>query len=120
MENKDVIDTSTTEIAILMDDHVNKYRPGVQTFRLQSISGLKDNTRDLDTIPVKIPQLMNKEAPNFQDIKMASVIKLDLPREVTRNYPKKFIPVGTRFVVSFNSGDITKPVIVGREEEGES
>nr|DAE82534.1 MAG TPA: type VI secretion system component [Caudoviricetes sp.] len=27
----------------------------------------------------------------------------------------KFIPPGTRFLVSFTSGDITKPVIVGRE-----
>ena len=30
-----------TEIAILLDDYVNKYHPGVQTFRLQVTSGLE-------------------------------------------------------------------------------
>ena len=90
-----VTDTSTTEVAILMDDHVNKYRPRVQTFRLQSISGLQNNSRDVETTYVSVPH----------------------PIEVTKSYPKKFIPVSTRFIVSFNSGDITKPVIVGREGE---
>ena len=114
-----VTDTSTTEVAILMDDHVNKYRPRVQTFRLQSINGLQNNSRDVETTYVSVPHLMNEDTSKikFGKVKKSAVIKLKLPREVTRSYPKKFIPVGTRFIVSFNSGDITKPVIVGREGE---
>lgn len=115
MDNS-VVDTATTEIAILLDDAVNKYKPGVQIFRLQSVTGLKENSNAVDTIDVNIPHLMNKDKNlPLSQAYMSSVIKLELPRDVTRNYPLKFIPAGTRFIVSFNSGDTTKPVIVGRE-----
>lgn len=108
-------DTSTTEVAILIDDSVNKYHPGLQTFRLQSISGTQDNSNAIDHQQVNIPNLMNKNPVNFSQAHLTSVIQLELPRDVTRNYPLKFIPAGTRFLVTFNSADITKPVIVGRE-----
>ena len=112
-----VIDTKTTEIAILLDDAVNKYKPGKQVFRLQTISGLNENSTAIETLDVTVPNCMNKDKPSFKNIQTTAVVKLDLPRDVTRNYPLKFIPAGTRFIVSFNSGDITKPVIVGREFE---
>lgn len=108
--------TTTTEIAILMDDHVDKYHPGIQAFKLQSVNGLQNNTREQQTFSVNIPNLMNKDPINIGKINTSSIIKIKLPREVTRDFPKKYIPVGTRFIVTFNSGDITKPVIVGREE----
>lgn len=110
-------DTSTTEVAILIDDSVNKYHPGVQTFRLQSISGTMNNDNSIITQHINIPNLMNKDRGSleFSEAYLTSVVKLELPRDVTRNYPLKFIPAGTRFIVSFNSADLTKPVIVGRE-----
>ena len=108
-------DISTTEVAILIDDAVNKYHPGLQTFRLQSISGTRDNSNAVIHKPINIPGLMNKDRPQFSEAHLTSVIKLELPRDVTRNYPIKFIPAGTRFLVTFNSADLTKPVIVGRE-----
>ena len=112
---KQAIDPTTTEVAILLDDAVNKYHPGTQVFRLQSVAGLKENSIAVETDNVDIPNLMNKKRPNFGQVNMSSVVKLELPRDVTRNFPMKFIPAGTRFIVSFNSGDIIKPVIVGRE-----
>lgn len=113
---EDVSDTSTTEVAILLDDAVNKYHPGMQVFRLQSLNGLQENSNAISTIPVNIPQLMNKDDDlGLTDVRTTACLKLELPREVVRNYPLKYIPAGTRFIVSFNSGDITKPVIVGRE-----
>ncbi len=112
---KQAIDPTTTEIAILLDDAVNKYHPGVQVFRLQSVAGLKENSIAVDPTTVSIPNLMNKKKPNFGEVNMSAVMKLELPRDVTRNFPMKYIPAGTRFIVSFSSGDITKPVIVGRE-----
>lgn len=112
-----VVDMNTTEVAILLDDHVDKYHPGIQTFRLQTIAGLNTNTRAVYSTQSRIPNLMNKDtsALQFNPVNTGSVVKIKLPREITRNFEKKFIPVGTRFIVSFNSGDITKPVIVGRE-----
>ena len=109
-------DISTTEVAILIDDAVNKYHPGVQVFRLQSISGTQTNSNDVITQQINIPNLMNKENNiGFSEAHLTCVVKIELPRDVTRNYPVKFIPAGTRFIVSFNSADLTKPVIVGRE-----
>ena len=112
-----IIDMNSTEIAILLDDNVDKYHPGIQTFRLQSIAGLNHNTRSVNSSIPRVANLMNKDksAINNSTVNTGSVMKIKLPREVTRNFEKKFIPVGTRFIVSFNSGDITKPVIIGRE-----
>ena len=108
-------DPSTTEVAILIDDMVNKYHPGVQVFRLQSINGLQENDNTVQTIKLSTPNMMNKEKVDLGQAKLTAVVELELPRDVTRNYPVKYIRAGTRFIVSFNSGDITKPVIVGRE-----
>lgn len=108
-------DPSTTEVAILIDDAVNKYHPGLQVFRLQSINGLQENDNSIETVQLSSSLLMNKNPISLGSVKLTAVVELELPRDVTRNYPVKFIPAGTRFIVSFNSGDITKPVIVGRE-----
>lgn len=110
------MDSATTEIAILLDDSVNKYHPGEQVFRLQSINGTQENSTDIITEDIRVPNLMNKDGNvPFSKANYTAVVKLQLPRDVTRNYPLKFIPAGTRFIVSFTSGDLTKPVIVGRE-----
>lgn len=106
----------STEVAILLET-VNKYTPGKHKFRLQSINGLQENSLDVDTETVSTANLMNADTSKLpiSELKTSDVITLDLPRDVTRNYPTKFIPPGTRFLVSFTSGDVTKPVIVGRE-----
>lgn len=112
----DSIDMQTTEVAILLDDYVDKYNPGIQTFKLQSVVGLQENSRAVTTTYNTVPNLMNKDKNiGLNRVKTAPVIKLELPREICRNFPTKYIPVGTRFIVSFNSSDITKPVIIGRE-----
>lgn len=112
----DSIDMQTTEVAILLDDYVDKYNPGIQTFKLQSVVGLQENSRAVTTTYNTVPNLMNKDKNiRLSRVKTAPVIKLELPREICRNFPTKYIPVGTRFIVSFNSSDITKPVIIGRE-----
>ena len=108
---------SSTEIAILLDDYVNKFHPVEQLFKLQMTGGMQNNSRALYRNQVSIPNLMNKETEGleFGEVKRTAVVKLALPREVTRTYPKKYIPVGTRFIVTFLSGDITKPQIIGME-----
>ncbi len=104
------------DIAILMDDHVDKYHPGIQTFKLQSITGLQPNTRSVTTQELDLSKLRNENTSFFSmPVNKAATVKLKLPREITRNFPAKFIPVGTRFLVSYTGGDISKPVIIGRE-----
>lgn len=108
----------STEIAILLDDYVNKYHPGVQTFRLQVTSGLQGNSRALYREKNYVDNIMNKDtsAIKVSEVSYSAVVKLPFPREITRNYPKKYIPAGTRVVVQFISGDITKPQIIAIEQ----
>ena len=101
-----------TEIAILLTT-CNKYEPGEQVFRMQSLTGLKDNTNNISRISLSKTNILNKNTGNLPlgDVGIASAIKLKVPVEVSRRYPLKFI-------VSFTSSDITKPVIIGGEFYG--
>lgn len=115
----------SSEVVELVDDKVNKYNPGKQLFRFLSMTGLQESTTKKEETNINISAfLMNKDLTPFQNtqikITRTAVIKLDLPKDVTRNYPHaKYIPCGTRFTVSFENGDITKPkIIAGRWEDG--
>ena len=114
-----------TEIVELLDDKVNKYRPGTQVFKFVSLTGLQSNSREVKEETIDLSFLMNKDITPFQydkvQINRSAVIKLKLPKEIARKYPDdKFIPAGTRFYVTFRSGDMSKPVIVGACFEDES
>lgn len=106
----------STEVAILLTT-CNKYTPGTQTFRLQSIVGLQENSTSTNTVSVSKSNLVNKDTSvvPLSSVTTTDTIDLEVPKDVTRNYPTKFIPPGTRFIVAFTGGDITKPIIVGRE-----
>lgn len=105
---------SNTEIAVLLTT-CDKYVPGKQTFRLQSLVGLKENTNKIITRTNTGKNLLNKNKSNLPlgEVQSSSVIQIEVPYEVSRRYPVKFIPPGTRFLVSFSSGDIKNPIIIG-------
>ena len=81
-----------TEIAILLDDYVNKYHPGVQTFRLQVTSGLQGNSRALYREKNYVDNIMNKDtsAIKVSEVAYSAVVKLPFPREITRNYSCRY------------------------------
>ena len=68
---------SNTEIAILLDDYVNKFHPGEQLFKLQMTGGMQNNSRALYRNQVSIPNLMNKETDGleFGEVKRTAVVK---------------------------------------------
>jgi hypothetical protein len=107
---------NNTEIAILQTT-CNKYSPGIQTFKLQSLVGLEDNSSDIITTNLSTSNLLNENSSDIpiSTANKATTIDLEVPKEIAAHYPTKYIPPGTRFIVSFTSGDITKPIIVGRE-----
>lgn len=107
-------DYNTDEIAILLST-CNKYTPGFQPFRLQKLVGLQENSVDIVKNELSTANLMNADTSNLpvSEACTSSVIKIEIPYEVSRRYPFKFIPPGTRFIVSFSSGDISKPTIIG-------
>jgi len=114
--NNTNVDVVNTSIAILLDT-ANKYEPGMQPFRLQSLVGLQENDRTITKTKNNHSNIMNEDISKLPlgDYNSSSVIKMEVPFEISRRYPVKFIPPGTRFIVTFSSGDITKPRIVGGE-----
>ena len=107
-------DFQHTEIGILTSP-CDKYKPGFQTFYLPSLNpmNLKSNTKQ--TINVQPSNLVNKEPIKGGKIQVGSNIWVEMPKEVARQYPYKYIPPGTRFIIGFPSGDITKPIVIGRD-----
>ena len=111
--------TGVDDVAILLDDRVNKYNPGFQIFKLQSLCGLQPNTRVVTTQYLDTSNLMNKhpEELGIDKVNKMACVKLFLPVNVSRTYPHaKFIPVGTRFIVSYLGGDTSKPPVIIRGE----
>ena len=103
-----------TQIAILLTT-ANKYTPGFHTFRLQSLVGLKENSNKIDTYTNTGSNVLNKDKSSlpFGNVNTSAIIQLKIPVEISRRYQVKYIPPGTRFIVSFSSGDIKNPMIVG-------
>lgn len=108
------IDLKYVEVAILMQV-TNKYHPGVCPFYLQSLTPSQPKTTETQTIPFTGNNLMNDSSIGASSLESGSTIELELPREIARQFPVKWIPQGTRFLVLFIGGDITKPVIIGRD-----
>lgn len=108
------LDTRYTEIAELVYV-TNKYYPGTQEFRIPSlITGDTDGTTYNNKRNI---QNKDSTALGISTTTQASTIQIDLPKEHTIHYPKKFIPAGTKFVVCFAGGNLSKPQIIGRIDE---
>lgn len=109
-------DIQSSVVAVLQTI-TDKYKPGTQVLKLQSLGGMNDDSTSITKVSLNKSNLMNKDTSNIPigNVNMSSSLKLELPVEISRRFPTKFIPVGTRFIVSFTSGDITKPVVTGAE-----
>lgn len=112
------LDLPYIEVAVLMET-VNKYRDNMCKFYLQALVPSKPKSLEQTTIRNSTNNLANVDKISTSNITSGSTITLMLPKEIARNYPKKWIPQGTRFLVSFIGGDLTKPVIIGREFDGQ-
>lgn len=110
-------DSKYTEIAELTTT-CNKYHPGKQTFYLPSLNPMNERPNSVTTVQ-ESPNLENADSTaKGTSVECGSNLVLELPKEIARNYPKKFIPPGTRFLVTFVGGDISKPMIIGRDYDG--
>ena len=68
------------------------------------------------TINIQRNNIMNKDLSNLSTYSMTSEITLDLhiPKYLIMDYPDKYIPKGTKFLVCFIGGNINKCQIIGR------
>jgi len=108
------LDTRYTEIAELVYV-TNKYYPGIQEFRIKALVTGKTN-QVIHNVASNIQNLDSKML-GIDKTEKSTMLKIKLPKEHTINYPDKFIPPGTRFIVNFIGGDISKPLIVGRIDD---
>lgn len=100
------------EIAVLQET-VNKYDPPTSVKFI--IPALMGNLSTEKTTPNSSNNIMNKNNNlGITKTTISNYITLALPKEYVINYPEKYVPVGTLFIVGFIGGDITNAKIVGR------
>lgn len=110
------------KIAISLEPF-NKYEPGKKRFFIQALTPTKEKTLEFFEPVLPNGTILNKNAASL-DLKVpkvGSAIEIEIPKEVARWFQVKFIPEGTRFLVAFDGGDVTRPRLVGRdyiEEQG--
>ena len=116
MSSQDVAGTKDTHVCVNTDTF-DKYKPGKVRFYIQDLAGTKEKTNKFETSDADTSNLLNKDvgALNIKPVKSGSVIEMDFPKELARNFAVKFVPKGTRFIMSFDHGDSSRPRLIGRD-----
>lgn len=100
------------EIAVLQED-INKYNPPSDAKFI--IPALMGNLGTEKTTPNKSTNILNKTNNlGITKTTTSNYITLEVPKEYVINYPSKYVPKDTMFIVGFIGGDITSAKIIGR------
>lgn len=100
------------ELAVLQEK-INKYDPPENAkFTIPALMG---NSNTEQTTPNRSNSILNKNNNlGITRVTTSNYITLAVPKEYVINYPDKYVPEGTMFIVGFIGGDITSAKIVGR------
>lgn len=100
----------------ILYETVNKYEESnlKHPFYIKSLVPLEDEAGQI--INIDKSNLVNTDLTWLSTYTMTSEITLDLiiPKYLVSDYPNKFIPKGTKFLVCFVGGNINKCQIIGR------
>lgn len=100
------------EIAVLQEE-INKYDPPQNAKFI--IPALMGNLNTEQTTPNKSYNILNKSNDlGITRVTTSNYITLPIPQEYVINYPEKYVPKNTMFIVGFIGGDITSAKIIGR------
>lgn len=106
------LDNFRQEIAVLQEE-INKYNPPSNAKFI--IPALMGNLGSEKTVPNRSSNILNsKNNLGITKTTTSNYVTLAIPKEFVINYPKKYVPKGTMFIVGFIGGDITSAKIVGR------
>ena len=118
----DKMDLKYPEIAIAMDD-IDRMNPGEIRFAIPILTPLMDNSKPVvDTIRQTKSNLRNDPSVKLEvdNIRIANFISIRVPQEVCNVYQlteeNRIIKSGSKWIVVFVGGDITKPRIISRYE----
>lgn len=100
------------EIAILQEE-INKYDPPSEAKFI--IPALMGNLGTEKTTPNRSTNILNKTNNlGITKTTTSNYVTLAVPKEYVINYPSKYVPKDTMFIVGFIGGDITSAKIIGR------
>lgn len=100
------------EIAVLQEE-INKYDPPKNAKFI--IPALMGNLNIEKTTPNRRSNILNKTNNlGITRTTTSNYITLAVPKEYVINYPEKYVPKDTMFIVGFIGGDITSAKIIGR------
>ena len=112
---KDYSDYNYTHEAILYEV-VDKYEEGdpKHPFFIKALVPLEKEAGQ--TININKANIYNKDRNWLATYSMTSEITIDLiiPRFIKMDYPDKYIPKGTKFLVTFIGGNLNNCQIIGR------
>lgn len=116
----DKMDLKYPELAIAMDD-IDRSNPGVIRFVIPVLTPLMNNNSPMsDVIRQTKSNLMNDTSIKLEvdTIKVTNTISIPVPQEVCNVYnlddSNRIIKSGSKWIVVFVGGDITKPRIISR------
>lgn len=101
------------ELGILQET-INKYDPPERAKFV--IPALMGNVPSNDkTTPNRSDNIKNQNNNlGITKTTVTNYVMLKVPKEYVINYPNKYVPEGTQFIVGFVGGDITNAKITGR------
>lgn len=118
----DKMDLKYPEIAIAIDD-IDRSNPGNVRFIIPVLTPLMDNSKPItDSIRQNKSSLRNDQSVKLEveNIIVTNFISIKVPQEVCNVYQvndsNRIINAGSKWIVVFVGGDITKPRIISRYE----
>lgn len=118
----DKMDLKYPEIAIAIDD-IDRCNPGNVRFIIPVLTPLMDNGKPItDSIRQNKSSLRNDQSVKLEveNIIVTNFISIKVPQEVCNVYQvddsNRIISAGSKWIVVFVGGDITKPRIISRYE----
>jgi len=112
----DNLDLKYPEIAIALED-INKTNPGLVKFSIPILTPSLDNSKKVSNIIHQNPgNLRNtkKTALEISNITISNYVEIPLNKALCIDDYSDYIPAGSKWIVVFIGGDITKPQIIGR------
>lgn len=113
----DNMDLRYPEIGIAMQE-IDRTNPGVIKFIIPVLTPNMDNSRLIESrVHLNKDSLMNKNRNiEVEDLKVSNYINIKMPKEVCSIYhmtnDERYITSGSKWIIVFVGGDITKPRII--------
>lgn len=119
----DKLDLRYPEIAIAIED-IYRPSPGRIKFIIPILTPIMDNSKIIEKTAYQTKYNLRNENKNLEvnDIRITNYIEIPVPAEICQTYNniiepdicELIIPKGSKWIVVFIGGDITKPRVISR------